>query len=535
MTRYIFLTGGVVSSLGKGLASAVLAALLQARGFTVKLRKIDPYLNIDPGTMNPYEHGEVFVTDDGAETDMDLGHYERFTDLAMTRHDNITSGQIYLDVLQAERRGEYLGQTVQVIPHITDKIKKFICHQIRQEDFVIYEVGGTVGDIESLSSFEALRQFGNELGEERCLFIHVTLVPIIKTTEEFKTKPTQHSTRELQGMGIRPRLILCRSERIIPEGIKSKIALFCNIRPENVISTPDVESIYTAPLIYHQQGLDAQVLKNFGLKSPEADLTTWRTISDQFDSVSQEATVGIVGKYVQNRDCYKSLVEALIHAGLANNATVALRWYEASDLEQNLDPSLETLNAILIPGGFGQRGSEGMIRAAQTARCLKIPYLGICFGMQMAVIEIARHVAGLTQANSTEFGPTPEPVISTMEEWVENNQIKTRQDHKGGTMRLGAFNTVLKEDSLVARIYGNTLIRERHRHRYEVNVKMVEILERAGLIISGFSTEDHLPEVIEWSDHPWFIGVQYHPELTSRPFAPHPLFTDFIRAALFHG
>lgn len=535
MVRFIFITGGVVSSLGKGIATAVLGALLQAHGFKIRLRKIDPYLNIDPGTMNPFEHGEVFVTDDGAETDLDLGHYERFTSLATKRTDNITMGQIYLSVLQAERSGEYLGQTVQIIPHVTDKIKEFIYTDITDEDFVIYEVGGTVGDIESLPTLEALRQLHNELSTKQSLFLHVTLVPHITPIGELKTKPTQHSVRTLQSMGICPSILLCRSERTLSCEIKQKLALFCNVREECVITAPNVEMIYQTPLVYHREGLDTQVLHYFGIEGVVApSLVQWYDIVDRFTRCEKSVNVAIVGKYIHYRDSYISLVEALRHAGLMNNLQVRLQWYEASTITfDNVLQQFRDIHAILVPGGFGVRGTEGMIQASRFARLEHVPYLGICFGMQMAVIDTARHLAGLKDAGSTEFGPTTEPVISLVDEWVDNQTVRQQStsDNKGGTMRLGGFDTILQEGTHIHHIYGRSVIRERHRHRYEVNKLMMDRLADTGLVFSGLSAEDSLPEVIEIQDHPWFIGVQYHPELQSTPFSPHPLFTDFIRAA----
>ena len=539
MARFIFITGGVVSSLGKGIATAVLGALLQARGFKVRLRKIDPYLNIDPGTMNPFEHGEVFVTDDGAETDLDLGHYERFTSIPAKRTDNITTGQIYLSVLQAERNGEYLGQTVQIIPHVTDKIKEFIYKDLTHEHFVIYEIGGTVGDIESLPTLEAIRQLHNQLPPKHSLFLHVTLVPRINQIGEFKTKPTQHSVRTLQSMGICPTILLCRSEGALSCEIKQKIALFCNVQTECVITAPNVDMIYQTPLVYHHEGLDTQVLSYFGLKNvPEPSLSRWSGIVERFSRCEKSVNVAIVGKYIHYQDSYMSLIEALRHAGLTNNIHVKVQWYEASQINfESLPQQFNNIHGILVPGGFGVRGTEGMIQTSKFARLKQVPYFGICFGMQMAVIDAARHLAGLKNAGSTEFGHTTEPVISLMDEWVEAQTLHYRsaQEQKGGTMRLGGFDTILKEGTHIHHIYGRSVIRERHRHRYEVNQSMIECLRATGLIFSGLSAQDSLPEVIEILDHPWFIGVQYHPELQSTPFEPHPLFTDFIRAAAVHA
>lgn len=536
MTRYIFITGGVVSSLGKGLGAAALGALLQARGFKVRLRKLDPYLNVDPGTMSPTQHGEVFVTDDGAETDLDLGHYERFTGVSARKSDNVTTGRIYSNVIARERRGDYLGATVQVIPHITDAIKEFIRSDITDEDFIVCEVGGTVGDIESLPFLEAIRQFGNEVGLENALFLHVTLLPYIPAAGELKTKPTQHSVKELLSVGIQPAMLLCRADRPIPPNERRKIALFCNIRPERVIAALDVDTIYSVPISYHEEGFDDQVLAYFGLDQPKApDLSRWTGIVQRVRAPEGEVTIGVVGKYTSLIDSYKSLAEALTHGGIANNVRVKLDWMDSQIFEsEDAVSHLEHVHGILVPGGFGERGAEGKIRAAQFARERKVPYFGICFGMQMAVIEAARHMAGLPAANSTEFGPTNEPVVGLMTEWTRGNELETRRTDGdlGGTMRLGAYPAALVPGSRVQEIYGATEISERHRHRYEVNINYRERLEQAGLFFSGLSPDGVLPEIVELPDHPWFIGVQYHPELKSKPFDPHPLFTDFIRAAI---
>ncbi|MFE0754342.1 CTP synthase [Inquilinus sp. NPDC058860] len=536
MTRYIFITGGVVSSLGKGLGAAALGALLQARGFKVRLRKLDPYLNVDPGTMSPTQHGEVFVTDDGAETDLDLGHYERFTGVSARKSDNVTTGRIYSNVIARERRGDYLGATVQVIPHITDAIKEFIRSDVTDEDFIVCEVGGTVGDIESLPFLEAIRQFGNEVGIENALFLHVTLLPYIPAAGELKTKPTQHSVKELLSVGIQPAMLLCRADRPIPDNERRKIALFCNIRPERVIAALDVDTIYNVPISYHEEGFDDQVLAYFGIGQDKApDLSRWTGIVQRVRQPEGEVTIGVVGKYTSLIDSYKSLAEALTHGGIANNIKVKLDWMDSQIFEsEDAVSHLEHVHGILVPGGFGERGAEGKIRAAQFARERKVPYFGICFGMQMAVIEAARHMAGLPAANSTEFGPTNEPVVGLMTEWIRGNELEVRRSDSdlGGTMRLGAYPAALVPDSRVQGIYGATEISERHRHRYEVNINYRERLEQAGLFFSGLSPDGVLPEIVELPDHPWFIGVQFHPELKSKPFDPHPLFTDFIRAAI---
>ncbi len=540
MTRYIFITGGVVSSLGKGLASASLGALLQARGYKVRLRKLDPYLNVDPGTMNPTQHGEVFVTDDGAETDLDLGHYERFTGVTGRKSDNVTTGKIYSTLLAKERRGDYLGGTVQVIPHVTDLIKQFVLADTKEEDFVLCEIGGTVGDIEGLPFFEAIRQLGYELGAKKSLFMHVTLVPWIAAAKELKTKPTQHSVKELRSIGITPNILLCRAEREIPLGERRKIALFCNLPEDSVIQALDAASIYQVPGAYHREGLDTQVLKHFGVRNvPEPDLAVWDKIVKRFEEPAGEVTIGMVGKYTEIGDAYKSLTEALDHGGIANNVRVNVQWIDARDFEKSdIGKTLKGVDAILVPGGFGERGVRGKIAAAKYAREKKIPYLGICFGMQMAVIEFARHVLGIKEASSSEFGPQETsdargPVVGLMTEWSRGASVEKRSedDDLGGTMRLGAYDCKLKRGTLVRKIYGEDAISERHRHRYEVNIAYKEALEEAGMLLSGVSPSGNLPEIVEIKDHPWFVGVQFHPEFKSRPFAPHPLFESFIAAA----
>ncbi len=536
MARYIFITGGVVSSLGKGLASAALGALLQARGYKVRLRKLDPYLNVDPGTMSPYQHGEVFVTDDGAETDLDLGHYERFTGRPATRQDNITTGRIYLDILTKERRGDYLGATIQVIPHVTNAIKDFVRDGNDDFDFVLVEVGGTVGDIEGLPYFEAIRQLGNDLPRNHAIYIHLTLLPFIPSAGELKTKPTQHSVKELRSIGIQPDILLCRTDRHIPEGERRKLALFCNVRETAVIEARDVDNIYAVPEAYSNAGLDKEVLAAFGIEQTVApNLARWHTINERIRNPEGDVTIAIVGKYTGMKDAYKSLTEALSHGGIANKVKVNLDWIE-SEVFENKDPApyLEHVNGILVPGGFGQRGAEGKIKAAQFARERDVPYFGICFGMQMACIEAARNLCGIEQANSTEFGPTSEPLVGLMTEWLKGNDREKREANGdlGGTMRLGAYDATLSRGSRVAEIYGTTEISERHRHRYEVNTAYKGRLEQHGLRFSGMSPDGILPEIVEYEDHPWFIGVQFHPELKSRPFEPHPLFASFVEAAL---
>ncbi len=536
MQRYIFITGGVVSSLGKGLASAALGALLQARGYSVRLRKLDPYLNVDPGTMSPYQHGEVFVTDDGAETDLDLGHYERFTGVPAKRSDNITTGRIYQEILAKERRGDYLGATVQVIPHVTDAIKQFVTSGNEGIDFVLVEIGGTVGDIEGLPFFEAIRQLGNDLPRGSSIYIHLTLLPYIPSAGELKTKPTQHSVKELRSIGIQPDILLCRTDREIPNSERRKIGLFCNVREEAVIEARDVSSIYNVPLAYHEKGLDREVLAAFGMTdAPQPNLERWQTISHAVANPEGSVSIAVVGKYTELKDAYKSLIEALIHGGIANRVKVNVDWIESETFErEDAAPFLEHVHGILVPGGFGERGSEGKIQAARFARERKVPYFGICFGMQMACIEAARNLAGIKNASSTEFGEATEPVVGMMTEWMRGDQLEQRKSggDLGGTMRLGAFEARLSGNTKIAAIYGDTTISERHRHRYEVNTKYREALEQSGLLFSGMSPDGLLPETIEYPDHPWFIGVQFHPELKSRPFEPHPLFAGFIAAAV---
>jgi len=535
MTRFIFITGGVVSSLGKGLASAALGALLQARGFSVRLRKLDPYINVDPGTMSPYQHGEVFVTDDGAETDLDLGHYERFTGVPARRSDSVTTGRIYSDVIARERHGDYLGATIQVIPHITDAIKEFIRADLDGEDFCLCEIGGTVGDIESLPFLEAIRQLGNELGRERAMYVHATLVPYLPAAKELKTKPTQHSVKELLSVGIQPDLLLCRADRQIPESERRKIGLFCNVRYESVIPALDVESIYAVPISYHEQGLDDEVCRHFRLDAPPPDLDRWREIVARVVRPEGEVTIGVVGKYTGLLDAYKSLAEALTHGGIANNVRVNIDWIDSVDFENGTSVArLENVHGILVPGGFGERGAQGKIEAARFARERGVPYFGICFGMQMAVVEAARHLAGIPGAGSTEFGTCAAPVVGMMTEWMRGNRVEQRHagGDLGGTMRLGAYECVLKPESRAHAIFQAERVAERHRHRYEVNNNYIGTLERCGLVFSGMSPDGLLPEMVEIPHHPWFIGVQFHPELRSRPFAPHPLFASFIRAAL---
>lgn len=538
MARYVFITGGVVSSLGKGLASAALGALLQARGYKVRLRKLDPYLNVDPGTMSPYQHGECFVTDDGAETDLDLGHYERFTGRPANQQDNITTGRIYQDIIAKERRGDYLGATVQVIPHVTNQIKEFVLDGNEDYDFVLVEIGGTVGDIEALPFFESIRQLGNDLPRGGCIYVHLTLMPWIPTAGELKTKPTQHSVKELRSIGIQPDILLVRADREIPKEERRKLSLFCNVRESAVIQALDAKSIYDVPMTYHKEGLDQEVLNAFGIDpAPKPQMKMWEEISEKIHNPEGEVTIAIVGKYTVLKDAYKSLIEALQHGGIANNTRVKLKWIE-SDVFDKDDPGqfLDDVDGILVPGGFGERGAEGKIKAVTYAREHKIPYFGICFGMQMAVIEAARSLGDNEKASSTEFGETSEPVVGLMTEWLKGNQLEKRaeQGNMGGTMRLGAYPAALKADTLISEIYGNTEISERHRHRYEVNIDYKDALEKTGLIFSGMSPDGILPETIEYPRdvHPWFIGVQYHPELKSRPFDPHPLFASFVKAAM---
>jgi len=538
MARFIFITGGVVSSLGKGLMAASLGALLQARGFKVRTRKFDPYLNVDPGTMSPYQHGEVYVTDDGAETDLDLGHYERFTGVASRQADNVTQGRIYQTIIQRERRGDYLGATVQVIPHVTDEIKAFALAETDDVDFVLCEIGGTVGDIESLPFMEAIRQLHNELGQRQSIFVHVTLVPYIAAAGELKTKPTQHSVRELTSLGIQPDILLCRCEHPLPDSERAKIALFCNVRTEAVIPALDAKSIYAVPEQYHSEGLDTAVLSAFGIEgAPDPDMARWVDIMDRQQNPEGEVTIGVVGKYVGLPDAYKSLHEALVHGGLANRVKVKVQWLDAELFEaedSDIAAKLEPMHGILVPGGFGVRGSEGKIASVRFARERQVPFFGICLGMQMACIEGARNTAGIAAASTTEFGPTEEPVVGLITEWMSKEGLQTRhaEGDLGGTMRLGAYPAKLAGNSVVSSIYGSEDISERHRHRYEVNASYREPLEKGGLLFSGMSPDGTLPEIVERPDHPWFIGVQFHPELKSKPFDPHPLFASFIAAAV---
>lgn len=534
MTRYVFVTGGVVSSLGKGLSSASLAALLQLKGFKVRVRKLDPYLNVDPGTMNPFQHGEVFVTDDGAETDLDIGHYERFTGISATKSDNITTGAIYSDIIKKERKGDYLGGTVQVVPHVTDHIKKFISHNIKNEDFVICEIGGTVGDIESLPFLEAIRQFSNDVGKSNSLFVHLTLVPYMKASGELKTKPTQHSVKELRSLGIQPDIIICRSEKKIPIQERKKISLFCNVNIENVIETIDVKTIYEAPISFHKEKFDERVLSLFNIKNKKTpNLTKWKNITSKILNSSNNVNIGIIGKYVNLKDAYKSLDEALIHGGISNNVKVNLIRIDSENLKiQNLKSLLKDVSGVLIPGGFGKRGSEGKIAAIKYARLNNIPFFGICFGMQMAIIEAARNLLNIKNASTSEFGNNCTPVVGLLEEWHKGKKIfQGSEKNLGGTMRLGLYDAILKNNSLISKIYSMRKIKERHRHRYEVNIKYKDQFEKKGLIFSALSPDGKLPEIIELKNHPWFIGVQFHPEFRSSPFTPHPLFSSFIKAA----
>ena len=536
MARYVFITGGVVSSLGKGIAAAALGALLQARGYRVRIRKLDPYLNVDPGTMSPYQHGEVFVTDDGAETDLDLGHYERFTGRSANQEDNITTGRIYKNIIEKERRGDYLGATVQVIPHVTDEIKAFITGGNEEFDFVLCEIGGTVGDIEAMPFLEAIRQLGNDLPRGQAVYVHLTLMPYIPAAGELKTKPTQHSVKELRSIGIAPDILLVRADRPIPKEERRKLSLFCNVRELAVIQALDVAHIYDVPMAYHQEGLDSEVLAAFGIDpAPKPRMERWQEVSNRIHNPEGEVTIAVVGKYTGLKDAYKSLTEALSHGGMANKVRVKLDWIESEVFEkEDPVPFLEKVHGILVPGGFGERGSEGKILAAKFAREHKVPYFGICFGMQMACIEAARSLAGVEDASSTEFGPTEEPVVGLMTEWLKGNMLETRlaAGDLGGTMRLGAYEAHLTPESKIAAIYGDTQISERHRHRYEVNIDYKRRLEECGLLFAGMSPDGILPETVEYPDHPWFIGVQYHPELKSRPFEPHPLFASFIGAAV---
>jgi CTP synthase len=534
MARYIFVTGGVVSSLGKGLSSASLASLLQLRGFKVRVRKLDPYLNVDPGTMNPFQHGEVFVTDDGAETDLDIGHYERFTGISATQSDNITTGGIYSDIIKKERKGDYLGGTVQVVPHVTDRIKKFISHNVKNEDFIICEIGGTVGDIESLPFLEAIRQFSNDKGKKNSLFVHLTLVPYLKSSGELKTKPTQHSVKELRSLGIQPDIIICRSEKKIPIGERKKISLFCNVPIDSVIETVDVKTIYEAPISFHKEKLDERVLSYFGIKTKKSpNLTKWKNITSKVLSSRKDVNIGIIGKYVNLKDAYKSLDEALTHGGISNNLKVNLKRVDSENLKvEDVKTLLKNVSGVLIPGGFGKRGSEGKIAAIKYARLNNIPFFGICFGMQMAIIEAARNLLNIKDASTSEFGNNCTPVVGLLEEWQKGKKIiKGTNKDLGGTMRLGLYDAVLKNNSLISKIYSARRIKERHRHRYEVNVKYKNEFEKKGLIFSAMSPDGTLPEIIELKNHPWFIGVQFHPEFKSRPFTPHPLFSSFIKAA----
>ena len=534
MARYIFVTGGVVSSLGKGLSSASLAYLLQSRGYKVRLRKLDPYLNVDPGTMSPFQHGEVFVTDDGAETDLDLGHYERFTDISAKQSDNITTGRIYSDIIQRERKGGYLGKTVQVIPHVTDRIKEFIKKDVSSEDFIICEIGGTVGDIESLPFLEAIRQFSNDHGKKNTLFIHLTLVPYMRASDEIKTKPTQHSVKELRTIGIQPNIIICRSEQPLPFDQRKKISLFCNVPFENVIETVDVKTIYEAPISFNKEKLDKIVLKYFKLKSKKnVNLNPWKKITNVVLKTKPKVNIGLIGKYVNLKDAYKSLDEALIHGGIDNNVKVNLIRIESDKLKPyEIKEKLKNISGILIPGGFGKRGTEGKIEAIKYARQNKIPFLGICYGMQMAVIEYARNVLKIKKATSSEFSKTGVNVIGLIHEWNRDGKIfKGSKKELGGTMRLGLYEAKLKKNSLIQKIYRSNSINERHRHRYEVNIDYKDKFEDKGLIFSGMSPDHKLPEIIELKNHPWFVGVQFHPEFKSRPLNPHPLFSSFIKAA----
>jgi CTP synthase len=547
MTKYIFVTGGVVSSLGKGLATAALGAVLQSHGYTVRLRKLDPYLNVDPGTMSPTQHGEVFVTDDGAETDLDLGHYERFAGVTTNKQDNITTGRVYTNVLARERRGDYLGATIQVVPHVTNEIKDFIKAAEGSADFVLIELGGTVGDIEVLPFLESIRQFRNDVGRDRVMFVHMTLLPYIAVAGEYKTKPTQHSVSQLLSYGIQPNVLMCRADRVLTDGERAKIAQFCNVPPENVVSAPDARTIYEVPITYHQEGLDRAVLKYFNMPDNKPDLSKWEKIVETALHPKGEVRIAIVGKYVSLLDSYKSLIEALHHGGIANGTKVKLQWVDAENLEKNGIDELKGAHGILVPGGFGERGTEGKIKAIKYARENKIPYFGICFGMQMAVIEASRNLGGLPKANTSEITPdNDQNIVGMMTEWLKGNELETRNaaTDLGGTMRLGAYPCVLAKGSLAEKIYlplppgegrgegFDGTISERHRHRYEVNINFKDNFDKAGIVFSGLSPDGKLPEIIERNDHPWFIGVQFHPELKSKPFAPHPLFKSFVEAAM---
>ena len=536
MTRYIFITGGVASSLGKGIASAALGALLQARGYSVKLRKLDPYLNVDPGTMSPFQHGEVFVTEDGTETDLDLGHYERFTDVNSSVEDNITTGQIYNKVIERERKGDYLGGTVQIIPHVTDQIKEFVLNNNKGVDFCLCEIGGTVGDIEGLPFFEAIRQLGNELPDNQTCFVHLTLVPYIAAAEEIKTKPTQHSVKELRSIGIQPDVLLCRSEKRLDQSDIKKIAVFCNVSEKSVIQATDVKNIYEIPKIYMKNGFDTQVLASMNIKRPKKiNLRKWNKVVNSLNNPKGQVNIGVIGKYVDLKDAYKSLSEALAHGGIANDTNVKIHWIDSEKIKTKKDTSLlKSMSGILIPGGFGKRGSEGKILAINYARVNKIPFFGICFGMQLAVIEIARNLAKIDDANSSELSNTKNPIVGLMTEWEKNDKKFKRDSNSdyGGTMRLGSYPAVLNKNSLSYKIYKTKNINERHRHRYEVNINYREKLEKIGMNFAGISPDGLLPEIIEIKNHPWFIGVQFHPELKSRPFNPHPLFSSFINASI---
>ena len=532
-SRYIFVTGGVVSSLGKGISAAALGALLQARGYSVRIRKLDPYINVDPGTMSPYQHGEVFVTDDGAETDLDLGHYERFTGVPAKQSDNITTGRIYQNVINKEREGKYLGSTVQVIPHVTDEIKSFITKDIGKTDFIIVEIGGTVGDIESLPFLEAIRQFGNEVGKKKAIYIHLTLVPYISTSNELKTKPTQHSVKELREIGIQPNILLCRCDRSIELNQIDKIALFCNVSSEDVIQALDVSNIYSVPIVYHKEKLDIQVLKHFSIKPKSINLLKWKNIVESAKKVKKSVNVGIVGKYTDLPDAYKSLYEALVHGAIANNIGINIKWINSEKLKKNnINKEFKDINSIIVPGGFGERGIEGKINAIKFARINKIPFLGICLGLQLSVIEFTRNVLKLKDANSTEFSNTDNNVIGLLTEWYREGkkEIRSKKSDVGGTMRLGSYPCKIQNNTIAYRIYKSSNINERHRHRYEVNLEYEDKLRLKGLIFSGKSPDGSLPEIIELKTHPWFLGVQFHPELKSRPFKPHPIFISFIEA-----
>ncbi len=536
MARYVFITGGVVSSLGKGIASAALGALLQARGYSVRLKKLDPYLNVDPGTMSPYQHGEVFVTDDGAETDLDLGHYERFTGRPANKHDNITTGRIYQNIITKERRGDYLGATVQVIPHVTDEIKQFVLDGNDGYDFVLCEIGGTAGDIEAMPFMEAIRQLGNDLPRGGAVYVHLTLMPFVSAAGELKTKPTQHSVKELRSIGIAPDILLVRADRPIPAPERRKLSLFCNVRESAVIQALDVANIYDVPKAYHEEGLDAEVLSAFGIDpAPKPRMQVWHDVCERIHNPEGKVTIAIVGKYTGLKDAYKSLIEALHHGGIANRVRVEIEWIESEIFDSEAPAAhLQKVHGILVPGGFGERGAEGKIKAASFAREREVPYFGICYGMQMAVLDAARNLAGIEDAVSSEFEKPGTNVVGIMTEWLKGNMLekRSREGDLGGTMRLGAYRAVLEAGTRIADIYGATEISERHRHRYEVNIDYKSALEKAGLTVSGMSPDGVLPETIEYADHPWFIGVQYHPELKSRPFEPHPLFASFIEAAV---